>query len=115
MKYSNPRVNAIVRDYPLGGNKRGQATFTIESKPGKGERGVRVTIDPRTGRESAPKTLTFATKARIVDGDDGRTYIAELTMYGFVTIMKSNMQHRHGDAIFERDPDYEEVRALFDS
>lgn len=115
VKYSNPRVHAIFRDWPLGGNKRGMVTFSIESRAGKGERGVRVTIDPRTGRESAPKTLTYATKARIVEGDDGRTYIAQLTMYGFITIMKSDMKHQHGEGIFERDPDYAEVRALFDS
>lgn len=92
--YSNPRLEAIIDNWPHG-STRTTATFRIESKPGKGERGTRFTIDPKTGRPSATKTLTFACKARIVDGGDGRTYIAELTMYGFVTIMRSDMKLQH--------------------
>ncbi len=68
MSYSNPRTSAVIPDWPSG-SQRVTATFSIEAHPKRGERGVRTT----TG---APKTLTYARKARIVDGDDGRIYIA---------------------------------------
>lgn len=85
--YSNPRMSAVIENWPSG-NQRVTATFTIESHPTRGERAVRVTV-------GAPKRLTYARKVRIVDGDDGRTYIAELTAYGFVTIMRGDMKYQH--------------------
>ena len=103
--YSNPRLRAEIADWPLGRDKRGLAVFSIEAKPGKGERAVRVT----TG---APKALTFARKARIVDGDDGRTYIAELSVYGHVNIMKGDMKYQH-ETIHAGDPRHAEAMALF--
>jgi hypothetical protein len=66
--YSNPRIAATIENWPHGG-KRVTAQFYIEEHPTRGQRAVRVT----TG---APKKLTFAKQMRIVDGDDGRTYIA---------------------------------------
>lgn len=105
-KYRNPRVTATIENWPSG-SKRVTATFSIESHPTRGERAVRVT----TG---APKKLTYATKMRIVDGDDGRTYIAALTGYGHITIWQSNMQFNE-ESFFERDACYAELRrALFD-
>jgi hypothetical protein len=104
--YTNPRMNATIVDWPLGRTQRCTATFTIEQHPTRGERAVRTTI-------GKPKALTYAVKARIVDGDDGRTYIAELTSFGFVSIMKGDMKFQH-ESIFDRDPRYAEVRALFE-
>ena len=102
--YSNPRMNAVIENWPHGSN-RVTATFAIEAAPKKGERAVRTT----TG---APKKLTFAKKARIVDGDDGRTYIAELSMYGSVSIMKGDMKFQH-EHIPVGDPRHAEAVALF--
>lgn len=110
--YSNPRMHAEIPDWPMGSNKRGVAFFSIEPKPGKGERGVRVTKCYVTGKISKPKVMTFATKAHIVDGDDGKTYIAELSVYGFVSIMQSNMQFQQ-ETVFPRDPRHAELLALF--
>lgn len=104
--YSNPRMNATIENWPVGGTRRATAVFTIEQTK-RGERGVRTT----TG---APKALTYARKARIVDGDDGRTYIAELTMYGFVTIMRGDMKIQE-ETIFETDARYPAALALFDT
>lgn len=105
-KYSNPRTQATIENWPSG-SKRVTAVFTIESDPKRGERAVRVT----TG---APKKLTFAVKMRIVDGDDGRTYIAALTSYGHITIHQSNMKFNE-ESFFERDACYADLRrALFD-
>ena len=103
LKYSNPRLHAVIKDWPSG-SKRVTATFEIE-RTKKGERAVRTT----TG---APKKLTFARKMRIVDGDDGKTYIAELSAYGHVTIRQGNMQFDQ-ESIHSTDPRYAEMVALF--
>lgn len=102
--YSNPRMSATIAGWPSG-KKRVTAQFDIECDPKRGERAVRTT----TG---APKKLTYASKARIVDGDDGRTYIVELTMYGHVSVMQSNMQYQ-AETIFAQDPRYPEIVSLF--
>jgi hypothetical protein len=82
------------------------ATFSIETDPKRGQRAVRVT----TG---APKKLAFARQMRIVDGDDGRTYIAALSAYGHVTIKRGDMKIDH-ETVFERDPRYQALLALFE-
>ena len=110
--YSNPRMEAVIENWPSG-RHRTTATFRIETHPTRGQRGTRFTIGPRTGQPSAIKTLTYARQARIVDGDDGRTYIAELTMYGHINVMQSNMQFQAEDAIFPDNPRYATMRALF--
>ena len=102
--YSNPRTHATIENWPSG-SKRVKAEFMIEAFPGKGERAVRVT----TG---APKKLTYARKMRIVDGDDGRTYIAALSDYGHVSIMRGDMKLQE-ESIHNRDPRYAEILALF--
>lgn len=102
--YSNPRMSAVIENWP-NGSKRVTATFSIEQDPKRGERAVRVT----TGK---PVKLTYARKARIVDGDDGRTYIAELTAYGFVSIMRGDMKLQH-ESIHQNNPRYAEVVSLF--
>ena len=102
--YSNPRMSANVENWPHG-KQRVTAVFSIEQVPGKGERAVRVT----TG---APKKLTYARKMRIVDGDDGRTYIIELTSYRHISVMRGDMKYSH-ETIFEGDARYPELLALF--
>jgi len=102
--YSNPRLHAEIANWPHG-SKRVTAIFDIETGKG-GERAVRTT----TG---APKKLTYARKVRIVDGDDGRTYIAQLTMYGFVSVMRGDMKYQH-ESIHPTDPNYNAAMALFD-
>jgi hypothetical protein len=96
-------MHAAIPDWPSG-SKRVTALFAIEQTP-RGERAVRTT----TGN---PKKLTFARMARIVDGSDGRTYIAELTTFGFVSIMRGDMKIQH-EAIFQRDPRYAAALELF--
>ena len=114
--YTNPRMSATIENWPNGG-KRCTAHFSIESDPKRGERAVRVTThaSPLTEVTSfaAPKKLTYAKKMRIVDGDDGRTYIAELTAYGHITIMRGDMKYNE-ESVFERDPRHTELLALFE-
>lgn len=101
--YSNPRMSANIDNWP-NGKHRVVAIFSIE-QTSRGERAVRVT----TG---APKKLTYAVKARIVDGDDGRTYIAELTQYGHVSIMRGDMKFQE-ESIHSDSPRYQAALALF--
>src|SRR5208282_162288 len=105
IEYTNPRMNATIENWPSG-QKRVTAVFEIEQTSKRGERATRKTI-------GAVKKLTFARKARIVDGSDGKTYIAELTMYGFVSIMRGDMKLQE-ETISDHDPRYEAAKALFD-
>jgi hypothetical protein len=101
--YSNPRMNAVIENWPNGG-KRVTARFEIEQTP-RGERAVRTT----TG---APTKLTFARKMRIVDGDDGRTYIAELRG-GYITIRRGDMKFVEESAVWQDDPRHAALITLF--
>jgi hypothetical protein len=109
--YSNPRKEAVIENWPIGA-KRTTATFNIGYVNGRGERASRYTIDPKTGKPSAPKLLTYAKQARIVDGDDGKTYIINLTEFGHISVFQGNMQYNE-EAIFPTDARYAEVLALF--
>ena len=101
--YTNPRMSAVIENWPHG-SQRVTATFSIETDPKRGQRATRIT----TGMA---KKLTFARQMRIVDGDDGRTYIAALTL-GHVTIFKGDMKFYH-ESVFESDPRYNSLRELF--
>jgi hypothetical protein len=90
--YSNPRMAAAIDGWPSG-SRRVQATFYIETDRKRGERAVRVT----TG---APVKLTFAKRMRIVDGDDGRTYIVRDHGGGMVSVCKGDMKYQHELAHF---------------
>lgn len=103
LTYSNPRMAAIIPDWPSG-SKRVTARFEIEQSP-RGERAVRTT-------DGAPKKLTYAKLARIVDGSDGRTYIAEFTMYGSISIMRGDMKLQQ-EYIGTENPRYADVLELF--
>ena len=110
--YSNPRMLAVKENWPYG-QLRTTATFTIEQSNTRGERAVRSLVDPKTGRLCAPKKLTYATQMRIVDGDDGRTYIAYWhAESGLICIMQSNMQFQE-EVIPQRDERFVMASALF--
>lgn len=107
--YGNPRVEAAIKNWPSG-SIRVTALFKIETNK-RGQRATRVTEDPQRGTVGH-KVLTFARKARIVDGSDGRTYLAMLTEYGHVSIMRGDMKIQE-ESIFDSDPRFAAVRALF--
>jgi hypothetical protein len=82
------------------------AVFTVERHPKRGERAVRTT----TGK---PKALTYASRVRIVDGDDGRIYIAEQSIhYRMISIMRGTMDYQH-ESVCQGEPRYAELTALF--
>lgn len=103
LTYSNPRMTATIPDWPSG-HKRVTARFEIEQTT-RGERAVRTT-------DGAPKKLTFAKLARIVDGSDGRTYIAEFTIYGHISIMRGDMKFQH-ETIHPESSRYAEALEIF--
>jgi len=109
--YSNPRLSAEFDDWPYG-KFRTKATFTIESHPKRGERASRVTVNPKNGQTNKPKTTTYAPKVRIVDGNDGKTYIIEKPLWGHISVMKWDLQFQH-ETISDTDPRYSQILALF--
>jgi len=115
LTYSNPRTNLLVEDWPFGRQLKTRATFTIQRHSKRGERCVRIIEDPKTGKACAPKALTYAERQRIVDGDDGKTYIAcdHSRMYRHVSIMRGDMKFSE-ESIHENDPRFAAVLALFE-
>ncbi len=111
MNYFNPRLRAEFADWPSGSHKT-TAVFEIEQTP-KGERATRYTLHPLTGKPSAVKKLTYARRARIVDGDDGKTYIIEKSIYDFISVMRGDMKIQH-ETIWATDPRYSEIAKLFE-
>jgi hypothetical protein len=60
-----------------------------------------------------PEKLPYVSKVRIVDGDDGRIYIAERSdACGLITIMRGTMDYFQ-ECVFENQPRYAELAALF--
>lgn len=110
--YSNPRISATIENWPIGGGKRGPARFYIEAGIRK-ERAVRVT----TGK---PKKLTYALRTRIVDGDDGKTYILE-DNDTHLSVMRGDMKYQEesifpdamNNGVYERNDRYFELKSLF--
>lgn len=93
--YTNPRKYAEFPDWPSG-STRVLCTFEVEQHKSGKERILRTTEKPfRPGVKCAPKKTTYAQKVFIVDGDDSRTYIMELTSYGSLSVMSSDCQHSH--------------------
>lgn len=104
-EYSNPRMSAEIPNWPSGAC-RVTARFHIEVTINKGERAVRTT----TGQ---PVKLTYAKRQRIVDGDDGRTYIARDHGYGHVSIMRGDMKFSH-ENVHAPTARYVQLMALFE-
>jgi len=111
--YSNPRTALIVNDWPIGRQTKTKAIFSIEQHATRGERAVRTLLNPRNGLPFKPKKLTFAHKVRIVDGSDGRTYLAELTRSGFISIMRGDMKFEE-ESIFNTDPRFSDLIKFFE-
>lgn len=109
MNYSNPRQSATFNDWPSGGN-RTTAEFVVE-KTSRGERACRRTINPRTGKWGAWKKTTYAPITRIVDGDDGRTYIIQKGRH--IGVIQSDLQHQQEYA-FPDSERYNELNSLFE-
>ena len=112
-KYSNPVKSLTVSDYPLGGNKRGEMRFWIESNPKKGERACRQS----TGK---PKYSTYVSACVIVTGEDNRTYFISLVgldmikvpSHDFMDVSREAGLNPSGGTLFAN-PNDPEVMAVF--
>ena len=111
MTYTNPRREAFVLDWPYGKLKT-TASFTVETNPRRGERTDRTTVDPKNGRVNKPKFSTYSKRQLIVDGDDGQTYVAELTEFGQIYIRQGNLQYQEEVAFLSTER-YDELLELF--
>lgn len=112
LTYSNPRMDVVIEDWPSG-RERTKATFTIETHAKRGQRAVRTTVNPKTGRDNAPKALTYAPKVRFVDGSDGRLYVVNLSPYSnTISVMKGTFDYSH-ETIYAEDPRHGAILALF--
>lgn len=113
MNYTNPRKFAQFNDWPSG-NKRVRCTFQVE-QGSKGQRVRRVTDKPGCpGVECSPKLTTFADKVLLVDGDDGRIYIMQLSnQYGMISVTCSDMKYSHETIPRGDDSRYAQYLAMF--
>jgi len=134
--YTDPRSETQIDDWPSGG-KRVTAKLWIETDAKRGQRAVRATLRPRYnwsfrthrckhhrptrtlagGDWGEPKKLTYSAVQRIVDGSDGKTYIAALRLpYGFITIYQGNLQYSE-EIIFPHDNEarFRQICALLDA
>jgi hypothetical protein len=112
--FSNPRLEAVFEDWPIGGNKRGRCQFKVENGGKKGFRISRTT----TGK---PKYSTYANQCAIVDGSNGKTYLLQrLDISNSVHVMRSDFMDASGDlertsSSFYQDNDiYNTLRTLID-
>jgi hypothetical protein len=110
--YTNPRSHADFNDWPSG---RLKTRCTFEVEPGKkGERVIRTTVNPKTGRICAPKKTVYYKRILIVDGDDDRTYLIGMTDFGnYIKVIESNLKYEH-ECLYAEDPRYKDLLAMFD-
>ena len=108
--FTNPRLKAEFDNWPMGGTKRGVCKFHVEQHP---KRGFRV------GRQTTGKVKyhTYGHKAAIVDGSDGRTYILQMTEYGFIDIVASDFMSAESligekSSVFHDDARFQELLGL---
>lgn len=110
MKYTNPRKNLLIKDWPYG-SKKTDCMFEVEETKGK-QRAVKTTRNPKTGRWNKPKKLTYAQKVLFVDGSDGKTYIMQSVGWA-ISVMQSNMKLQQ-EYINVQDDRYIELAAMFE-
>lgn len=110
LTYSNPRTYFRCEDWPFG-SQRCVAEFYVEQHPKRGQRIVRRTSKKGGVGWNAPKMTTYAPSWAIVDGSDGKTYLACPTQWGGVFIMRSDMKLMQ-ESLSERDERLAPLREL---
>jgi len=100
-----------IEDYPMGGSKRGKATYYVH-KDSKGRERVERTTTCK-GKTSKPKKLTYGSDAVILTGSDGKTYPAVWSKeYDQITVMDSGMKFQH-ESINRTHEQYDRIVELF--
>lgn len=112
MMYTNPHLTHTIAEWPTG-RYTTTALFSIETHKSGKQRAVRITHHPLTGKPAAPKKLTYADQVRIVDGEDGRTYLLEYSCLSqALSVMQGNMQYQQ-EYITREDPRYTTLCSYF--
>jgi hypothetical protein len=121
--YSNPRMEATLATWtristiPNWTRVRpnlGAVHLAVETVEGKGQRATRYTLgDWPDAKPSATKRDTYNLRTRIVDGDDGKTYIIGMTMYGFVNVTRSDLKTQQ-ETVWPKDERWASLVAMFD-
>lgn len=109
--YSQAETRRTVTGWPFGSDLRTTAYFSIESDLKRGERAVRRTVDPHTGRLSKPKLGTYSPRVRFMTGSDGKTYVVSFGNGSFY-IMQGNMKFFE-EAIYSGDPRFDAMVKTF--
>jgi len=104
---TNPRTTAEIADWPNGRRGRVTAIFTVyqgtRGAQKNQERVERIT----TGK---PKPTTYYAKIRIVDGSDGKTYLAALTEHGQPLLIPGTLKTNR--YLYDNERYDEETRSL---
>ena len=103
--FSNPRVEATIENWPVGGHNKASAHFIVEQRSLKGgahaSRVARRTRKPN-GRWGNPKRTTYGRATTIVDGSDERTYVLQIMANDMIhlwlaTLNQSQYLHKRDD------------------
>jgi hypothetical protein len=104
IKLSNSRQEATIQDWPMG-RKRLTAVFTVQS-PDKGAGRGKQRVARQLGSYK-PKYTTYYLRTRIVDGDDGRTYIAAYTEYNQAVLIPGTL--KSVEYYYPKSPEFFEI------
>ena len=112
-EYTTAVRKLVIEDWPYGRNTC-RATFTVERKNDR-ERISRVTVNPKTGRESKPKTTTYGRRCAILSDGNGKTYCATISQHGeLISILDGTMKTSY-ETLTKADGNFQIVKALIDN
>lgn len=89
-RMSNPRSEALVPDWPIG-RSRCKALFRVTADKRGLERVMRWTENKARTGWNQPRATVYGSKAAIVDGDDGRTYLL-IQMRNSIAVWSGDMK-----------------------
>lgn len=102
--FSNPRTEALIEDWPFG-RQTCKARFEVETDKRGMQRVARYTENKTRTGWNKPKRTTYAKQWKIVDGDDGKTYLVEFSnTYGArITVTPGTMKFTHESVSIDGD------------
>ncbi len=116
LTFSDPVRRLEINDWPIGGKRRGQVVFEIETDVFKGVERVSRRTTNKHGQWCQSKKTTYAPLWLICTGSDGKTYLISTGKYnpGAFYITESNLRFDAGQIYQDQDPEgYKAMQALF--
>ena len=93
--FTNPQTFKLITNYPYG-RLRTAVIYMVEKNP-RGERVVRITINPKNGTVNKPKYTTYYTKVTIVEDNTGKIVILGKSKdWNSIHGIKRDMKHTIG-------------------